>query len=90
MRVKVISKKPIPRAGAEPMMPGNEYDVASLSGIREHVQVLPYDTKVVHDEPVRPTLAAGIQSSASPAGQASPEQTVTRRRRGRQSRKAEG
>lgn len=84
MRVKVISKKPIPRAGAEPMMPGQEYDVASLSGIREHVEVVSeYQTKVIVE---RPTLAAGIPLSASPADQASPEQTVTRRRRGRRSK----
>lgn len=88
MRVKVISKKPIPRAGAEPMMPGQEYDVASLSGIRQHVNVVTreYDTKVIVE---RPTLAAGIPLSASPADQASPEQTVTRRRRGRRSRQGE-
>lgn len=85
MRVKVISKKPIPRAGAKTMMPGQEYDVESLSGIREHVKVVTqeYDTKVIVG---RPTLAAGIPLSASPAAQASPEQTVKLRRRGRRNK----
>lgn len=88
MRIKVTAQNAIPHSEYGLLEPDKEYDVKSLSGIRGHVQVLPYETKVVHDQPVRPIQDAGIQSSASPAGQASPEQTVTRRRRGRRSRTA--
>ena len=50
----------------------------NLSPVHKFLE--PYDTKVVIDSPAVP---AGIPSSASQAGQASPEQTVTPRRRGR-------
>jgi hypothetical protein len=85
MRIKVTAQNAIRHSEYGLLEPGKEYDVASLSGIREHVKVVTqeYDTKVIVE---RPTLAAGIPSSASPAGQASPEQTVTRRRRGRRSK----
>lgn len=87
MKVKVISDEPIRRSGLEPMLPGQVYEVASLSGIRDHVKVVgEYDTKVIVE---RPTVAAGEPLSASPAAQASPEQTVTRRRRGRRSAQTE-
>ena len=91
MKVKVISKRPIHRSGEPSMFPGQVYDVASLSGIEHHVQVVAetYHTKVIHEEPVRPLMVGGEPLSASPAAQASPEQTVTRRRRGRRSQPKE-
>lgn len=87
MKVKVISQEPIRRSGLDPLMPGQVYEVASLSGIREHVEVVSeYQTKVIVE---RPTVADGEPLSASPAAPASPEQTVTRRRRGRRSSQTE-
>ena len=50
----------------------------NLSPVKRFIE--PYDTKVIHDSPVMPV---GTPSSASQAGQASPEQTVRPRRRGR-------
>ena len=83
MKVKVIAQDAIRHPEHGMMLPGQEYEVASLSGIRDHVKVVQeYDTKVIVE---RPTMAAGEPLSASPVAPASPEQTVTRRRRGRRS-----
>jgi hypothetical protein len=87
MKVKVIAQDAIRHPEHGMMLPGQEYEVASLSGIRDHVKVVSeYDTKVIVE---RPTVAAGEPLSASPVAPASPEQTVTRRRRGRRSAKTE-
>lgn len=81
MKVKVIANDAIRHPEHGMMLPGQFYEVASLSGIRDHVEVVnDYQTKVIVE---RPTVAAGEPLSASPAAPASPEQTVTRRRRGR-------
>lgn len=88
MKVKVIAQDAIRHPHYGMMLPGQEYEVASLSGIRDHVRVITqeYDTKVIVE---RPTMAAGEPLSASPVAPASPEQTVTRRRRGRRSAQTE-
>lgn len=86
MKVKVTSKVKILHPDHGYMYPGIVYEVSSLSGIRDYVEVIgEYQTKVVIE---RPILADGTPLSALPAAQVSQEQTVKPLKRGRK-KKAE-
>lgn len=51
---------------------GQIIELQTLSGVRAMVE--PYETKVVHNNPLAPAAA---QSSASPAAQVSPQTTAS-------------
>lgn len=95
MKVKCVALREFSHTSLGNVPVGAEFELPEAAAktlserARPIVKVLTYDTKVIVESPVIPTVTAGVEvpSSASPAVQASPETTApaspTGKRRGR-------